>query len=137
MGITGNVNKSDGNIKELQVFMLLSNSSSFKNVLVVYAPYIQVLYPDMSTQDAATYLSTLYTSTDPVTVKGSYGLAFQKGSNGSNFYLALSIISSKDASTFASLNTTSSTAASETSAADPTTTVQAATTAQAETTAAA
>jgi hypothetical protein len=130
MCITGSVNKSDANIKALRVIMLLSNSSSFKDVLVVFAPYVQVLYPDMSTQDAATYLSTLYTSTNPVTVKGNYGLAFEKGSSGSTFYLTLNIISAKDANIYISQAASSSAAASESSATD-------ATTVQAETTAAA
>lgn len=95
--ISGSVNKSDANIKALQVVMLLSKSTAFNEVLIIYAPYIQVLYPDMTTEEATTYLSELYTSTDSVTVKGKYGLAMEKGAAGTQFYCSLNIFSAKDA----------------------------------------
>ena len=101
VAISGSVNKSDSNIKALQVVMLLSKSTSFNEVLVIYATYIQVLYPDMTTKEATTFLSELYTSTDAVTVKGNYGLAMEKGTAGTKFYCSLNIISSKDSKKFA------------------------------------
>jgi len=96
MAISGSVYKSDTNIKALQVVMLLSKSTAFKEVLIIYAPYIQVLYPDMTTEEATTYLSELYTSTDAVTVKGNYGISMEKGTAGTQFYCSLNIISTKD-----------------------------------------
>lgn len=102
MAITGTVNKSDGNIKAMQVIMLLANSSAFNEVLVIFAPYIQVLYPDMSTEDAVIYLSDLYTSTDPVTTKGDYALSLETNSVSGYFYINLNLMSAKDAATYAS-----------------------------------
>lgn len=101
VALSGSVNKSDSNIKALQVVMLLSKSTAFNEVLVIYAPYIQVLYPDMTTTEATTYLSELYTSTDAVTVKGKYGLAMEKGTAGTMFYCSLNIISAKDSKKYA------------------------------------
>jgi len=118
--ISGSVNKSDANIKALQVVMLLSKSTAFNEVLVIYAPYIQVLYPDMTTEEATTYLSELYTSTDTVTVKGKYGLAMEKGAAGTQFYCSLNIISAKDAkqyeSDYAAASASASAAAAATTA---------------------
>ena len=125
VAISGSVNKSDANIKALQVVMLLSKSTAFNEVLVIYAPYIQVLYPDMTTKEATTFLSELYTSTDAVTVKGNYGLAMEKGTAGTKFYCSLNIISSKDSKKFASDYAAASASASAGTAA----TVPAATTA--------
>jgi len=96
VALSGSVNKSDSNIQALRVVMRLSTSTSFKEVLIVYAPYIQVLYPDMTTKEATTFLSELYTSTDAVTVRGNYGLAMEKGNAGTKAYCSLNIISAND-----------------------------------------
>lgn len=134
IAVSGSVNKSDEKIKALRVFMLLSNSSAFNEVLVIFAPYIQVLYPDMSTKDATAFLSELYTSKDPVTVKGNYGVSLATDSSSGYLIISLDIISSKDAKSYATSKTASSTAASETgTSADSTTAAEAETTA-AETT---
>lgn len=119
VAISGSVNKSDANIKALQVVMLLSKSSSFNEVLVIYAPYIQILYPEMTTKDATTYLSALYTSTEAVTVKGNYGLSMKKGTAGTQFYCSLSIISAKDSKKYAADYAAASASASATAAAAP------------------
>ena len=102
VAISGSVNKSDANIKALQVVMLLSKSTAFNEVLIIYAPYIQVLFPDMTIEEATAYLSELYTSTDAVTVKGKYGLAMEKGAAGTQFYCSLNIFSAKDSNKYAS-----------------------------------
>jgi len=102
MAIMGTVNKSDENIKAMQVVMLLSNSSAFDQVLIIFAPYVQVLYPDMTTEEAIVYLSALYTSQDPVTVKGNYALSLETNSVSGYFYINLNLMSAKDAKTFAS-----------------------------------
>ncbi|MEI8198652.1 MAG: hypothetical protein WCG21_01205 [Eubacteriales bacterium] len=127
VALSGSVNKSDSNIKALQVVMLLSKSTAFNEVLVIYAPYIQVLYPEMTTKEATTFLSELYTSTDPVTVKGNYGLAMEKGTAGTKFYCSLNIISARDSKKYAADYTAASASAS--AAATSAATVPAATTA--------
>ncbi len=112
LAVSGSVNKSDDNIKALRVAMLLSNSSAFNELLVIFAPYVQVLYPEMTTLEATTYLSDIYTSEDPVTVRGNYGLALDTGSVGTTFYCTLDIVSSKDASALAADITAEDAAAS-------------------------
>jgi len=94
--ITGTVNRSDANIKSLQVEMWLSSSSAFKDVLIVFVPYLQVLYPDMSTQDATAYLTGLYTSEGQATIKGNYGAAVETSSTGDYFSWRLIIMSAND-----------------------------------------
>lgn len=114
MAVSGSVNTSDENIKRLRVAMLLSNSSAFNDILVVFAPYLQVLYPDMTTQEATAYLSDIHASEDPVTVKGNYGLALDTGSVGTTFYCTLDIVSSKDADKLAADISAEDAAASQT-----------------------
>ena len=136
IAVTGTVNKSDSNIKALRVFMLLSNSSAFNEVLVIFAPYIQVLYPDMSTTDATAFLSELYTSKEPVTVKGNYGVSLGTDSSSGYLIISLDIISSKDAKAYSASKTASAAAATETSTAADSTTASVSAAAAAETTAA-
>lgn len=123
MAITGTVNKSDENIKAIQVVMLLANSSAFNEVLVIFAPYVQVLYPDMTTEDAVVFLSDLYTSQDPVTTKGDYALSLETNSVSGYFYINLNIMSAKDAGTYAS-DAAAAQAAAETTASAAQTTAE-------------
>jgi len=101
--LTGSVSKSNSNLTELHAVMVMQDQASFKEVLIVFAPYIQVLYPSMSKEDATALLSTLLSATDPVTVKGNYGLSMGIGSTGSStsgggsYYCSLSIMTAKDA----------------------------------------
>jgi len=126
--ISGTVNRSDSNIKNLQVEMWLSSPSAFKDALIVFIPYLQVLYPDMSTQDATTYLTGLYTGEGQATIKGNYGTAVETSSTGDYFSWRLIIMSAGDAKKYNSdaaaasssaagtEDTVSAAAASETSA---------------------
>lgn len=119
--ISGSVNKADDNIKDMQVVLLLSDLSAFKDALVVYAPYVQVLYPEMSLEEATAFLTTLYDSSDPVTKKGSCGLYIDSGTTGGVNFCTLYIMTAADADTFAARSATAADAAADTTTAAATT----------------
>ena len=122
VAVSGSVTKSDSIIKAVRVYIQVTSSQSFDDLCLLYSPYIQVFYPNMSTKDATAYLSTLYTSKDPITVKGSYGLAMRLEKEKDYSYCVLDIISSKDAKSYREAFTTTGTQSETPAAALATTT---------------
>jgi len=89
--LSGSINKTDANIQALHVMMRLSTRAALKEGLVIYAPYIQVLYPDMTTKEANSFLAELYTNANYVTAKGKYELYMKTGTIDKMFYCSLNI----------------------------------------------
>jgi len=85
--ITGKVNNSDENISRLTAALYMNDSNSFSDdMFSLYVPFIQVLYPDMNVNEAKAFLKELYTTTDAVTVKGSYALSMDNNADTSKAY---------------------------------------------------
>lgn len=119
MYVSGEVNKSDENIKSMNVTLFLNSSSSFSDALYsLYIPYIQVLYPSMSRSDAQALLADLKSSEADYTAKGNYALAFKADTSSGYFIGILKIVPKSDAQSLAAATTAAETTASAANAAE-------------------
>ena len=116
LAITGTVNKDSQKINGMRVVFLLTSSSVFDQIRVVYSPYIQVLFPDMTVKESVEFLSALYTSKDPVTVKGNYALNLSTNTSDGTGYCTLYIVNKADASELTKTLESQTAAASATAA---------------------
>lgn len=98
--ISGETYKSDNQVKRMSVIILGSADLSMDIVNLICAPYLQTLYPQMTTKEVGEYLTASYAKADPLTIKGSYGFALrQLSSNGTSYYV-LDLISAKNADAY-------------------------------------
>ena len=80
---------TNGKIQRMVVVFRVTSQNSYEDVKHILAPYVQVLYPNMSDAEARTYIEDLYTSEAGATVKGNYGMAIMRDVQDSymNIYL--------------------------------------------------
>jgi preprotein translocase subunit Sec61beta len=97
--IQGVVNKSDSKITSLSSILILNTSKGFNDSLAVYAPILQVCYPELTIQQSIDLLNQLIASTTTATVKGNYALALVTSDSENPYYGELYIVSKDDVDT--------------------------------------
>ena len=122
--VQGTENKSDSNIRAMQVQILFRSLSGvdedtlaeyLSTCFSLYAPYILVLYPDMTYTDAITFLGSItddFTDTSKLKISGDYAFNLTLVTSDDNSYMNLAIISKDDTADYeGTTSTTSSTTA--------------------------
>lgn len=106
--VQGTANKSDNNIRAMQVQILFGSLSGIdedtmaeylNTCFSLYAPYILVLYPDMSYTDAIAFLGSItddFTDTSKLKISGDYAFNLTLVTSDDNSYMNLAIISKDD-----------------------------------------
>lgn len=97
--IQGVVNKSDGKITSMSSILVLNSSKGFNDSLAVYAPTLQVLFPEMTIQQSIDFLKQLSANKTSTTVKGNYALVFVTSDSEAPYYGELYVVSKDNAET--------------------------------------
>lgn len=90
---------TNGKIQSMVVVFRVTSANSYEDIKHILAPYVQVLYPNMTDTEALAYIETLYTSKAGATIKGNYGMSLIRDVQDSYVNLYLYSIPVNDAKT--------------------------------------
>lgn len=109
--VRGVVNKSDAKITSMSAMLLMRSSKAFNDSKVVFAPILQVLFPELTIQQSIDLLNQLSANKETVTVRGNYAIVFLTSDTEDPAYGELYIVSKDNADELTSLLATKNTAA--------------------------
>ncbi len=90
---------TNNKIQRMVVVFRVTSQNSYEDIKHILAPYVQVLYPNMSDSDARAYIEELYTTKAGAIIKGNYGMALMREVQDSYVNLYLYSLPIKDAKT--------------------------------------
>lgn len=117
---------ADGKIQRMIVVFRVTSANSYEDIKHILAPYVQVLYPNMTDTEARTYIEDLYTSQAGATVKGNYGMAITTDKQDSYMNIYLYSLPYNDAKSIIKQQADYAASASASAAASPAATTAAA-----------
>ena len=96
--IIGSLDK-DGKIQRMVVVFRVTSQNSYEDIKHILAPYVQVLYPNMTDAEARAFIEELYTSKAGAIIKGNYGMSLMREVQDSYINLYLYSLPVNDAKT--------------------------------------